>query len=74
MPYMANAELHAAIAQARARLAEILARPVRVPIDAAVAERAAVPRHDPLDDSAGLVPAISSPSVLEGTVRFKRRG
>jgi hypothetical protein len=74
--YGTAAEVEAGIVAARRRLAEITARPVRVPIAPEVAQRAAIPRHDPLDDSAGLIPATGPDvsSILGGTVRIKRRG
>lgn len=73
--YFTTTEVRAAIEQARKRLAEIMARPVRERIGAEVAERAGVPRVDPFDarGSDGLVPDPRTPSVLAGTVRIKRR-
>jgi hypothetical protein len=75
MPWMGTAELLAAIEQGRAELRKIMTRSVRARIEPEVAERAHIPRVDPFDREGtdGLTPAVDTPSIIGGTVRFGRR-
>ena len=73
MPYLGTDELLAAIAEARQRKNAALAMPLERPIAVDVARRAGTTTRPTTDDSDGLVPDFTNPSVLGGTVRFKRR-
>jgi hypothetical protein len=75
LPFLATAELLAAIAEARRQKDAALARPLERPLDPEVARRAGTTRApEAVDESNGLAVDPSNPSVLGGSIRFKRRG
>jgi hypothetical protein len=74
MLYLRGPELLATIERARDRMGALLVKPVEAPLDPAEAARAGIqPGELSEAERLGLTPA-PSPSVVEGAVRFSRRG
>ena len=73
MPFLATDELMSAISEARRQKDAALSMPLERPIDPEVARRAGTTRAPDPDVADGLAPDPSNPSILGGSVRFKRR-
>jgi hypothetical protein len=74
MVYLPTTELVATIERARNRMGALLVQPLKAPLDPEVAAKAGTePGQASAAEERGLVPA-PSPSIIEGTVRFSRKG
>lgn len=74
MTYLSSGELRKAISETRERMTAALATPLKKPLPVDVAQRAGLTGPPPSEaDRSGLVPG-PDPSILDGTIKFSRRG